>query len=100
MPASTRSSDITSLSHFRAKLRDHLSQRHSTKRPLFVTSNGRTEAVVLAPAQYDELLQRADLAASLHQLDQSQKDIQAGRTMPAKSAIRSIAKAFDLKLRK
>jgi PHD/YefM family antitoxin component YafN of YafNO toxin-antitoxin module len=65
---------------------------------LFVTSNGETEAVVLSPKAYDELMDQAELARSLTLLDRSAQDIKAGRTRPAKSAIRQIASEFKLKL--
>ena len=76
----TRSTDITSFSDFRAHLRDHLDQRKATGRPLFVTTNGETEAVVLSPAAFDELTDQAELARSLGVLDKSMEDIKAGRT--------------------
>lgn len=94
----TRSTDITSFSDFRARLRDHLDQRKTTSRPLFVTSNGETEAVVLSPAAFDELTDQAEMAKSLALLDRSAQDIKAGRTHKAKPAIRKIARELNLKL--
>jgi PHD/YefM family antitoxin component YafN of YafNO toxin-antitoxin module len=94
----TRSTDITSFTEFRAHLRAHLDQRKATSRPLFVTTNGETEAVVLSPSAYDELMDQAELAKSLALLDRSMEDIQAGRTRPAKAALRQIADELKLKL--
>jgi PHD/YefM family antitoxin component YafN of YafNO toxin-antitoxin module len=94
----TRSTDITSFSDFRTRLRDHLDERKATSRPLFVTTNGETEAVVLSPAAFDELMDQAELAKSLSLLDRSMKDKNAGRTRPAKAAIRAIADELRLKL--
>ena len=94
----TRSDDITSLSDFRAHLRDHLDHRKETGRPLFVTANGETEAVVLSPAAFDELMDQAELAKSLALIDRSMEDIKAGRTQPAKTALRQIARKLGLKL--
>ena len=94
----TRSTDITSFTEFRAHLRDHLDQRKATSRPLFVTTNGETEAVVLSPSAYDELMDQAELAKSLALLDRSMEDIQAGRTRPAKVALRQIADELKLNL--
>jgi prevent-host-death family protein len=93
----TRSTDVTSFTNFRARLRDHLDERKSTKRPLFITRNGETEAVVLSPAAFDELVDQAELASSLALLDRSMEDIKAGRTRPAKKAIRQIADELKLK---
>ena len=94
----TRSSDITSFTEFRTHLRDHLDQRKTSRRPLFVTTNGQTEAVVLSPAAFDELVDQAELAKSLTLLDRSMEDVKAGRTKPAKAALRKMAKELQLKL--
>ena len=94
----TRSTDITSFSEFRAHLRDHLNQRKTTSRPLFVTTNGETEAVVLSPAAFDELTEQAELAKSLATLDRSMKDVKASRGQPLKDAVREIARELGLKL--
>ena len=87
----TRSSDITSFTDFRAHLRDHLDERKANNRPLFITNNGQTEAVVISPTAFDELMEQAELAKSLTRLDRSKADIKAGRVRPAKAAIRQIA---------
>jgi PHD/YefM family antitoxin component YafN of YafNO toxin-antitoxin module len=94
----TRSTDITSFTDFRAHLRDHIDERKTTSRPLFVTTNGQTEAVVLSPAAFDELMDQAELAKSLTLLDRSMEDIKAGRTRPAKAALHEIANELNLKL--
>jgi len=94
----TRSTDITSFTDFRARLRDHLDQRKTTGRPLFITTNGETEAVVLSPATYDELMDQVELSKSLEMLDRSEADISAGRIMPAKAALRKIADELNLDL--
>jgi PHD/YefM family antitoxin component YafN of YafNO toxin-antitoxin module len=94
----TRSSDITSFTDFRSRLRDHLKRRKTTGRPLFVTTNGQTEAVVLSPSAFDELMDQAELTRSLELLDRSMDDIKHGRTRPAKAALRQVANELRLKL--
>ena len=94
----TRSTDITSFSDHRQNLRDHLQQVRETGRPLFVTSNGETAAVVLSPEMYDALADKAELAESLALIDRSIEDIREGRTRPAKPALQSIADELGLKL--
>lgn len=94
----TRTGDITSFTDFRTRLRDHLDQSKATGRPLFVTTNGQTEAVVLSPEAFDELMDQAELAKSLVTLDQSMKDIKGGRTRSAKGALRQIAKELNITL--
>jgi len=94
----TRSTDITSFTDFRARLRDHLDRRKASDRPLFITNDGKTEAVVLSPRAFDELTDQAELARSLAALDRSMDDIKAGHTRPAKAAVRQIAGKLKLKL--
>jgi PHD/YefM family antitoxin component YafN of YafNO toxin-antitoxin module len=97
----TRSTDITSLTEFRTHLRTHIDERKANGRPLFLTANGETEAVVLSAAAYDELADQADqaeMAKSLALLDRSMEDIKAGRVKSAKQAIRDIARDFALEL--
>ena len=94
----TRATDITSLSDFRSRLRVHLDRSNASGRPLFVTNNGETEAVVLSPAAFDSLMDQAELSRSLKTLDRSLEDIPAGRTRPAKKALRQIAKELNLKI--
>ena len=93
-----RSEDITSFTEHRAHLRDHLRQVQETGRPLYVTTNGHTDAVVLSPQAYDELADKAELAESLAQLDRSMEDIREGRVQALKPALQKIADELGLKL--
>ncbi len=93
-----RSSDITSFTEHRRKLRDHIRQVRETGRPLYVTTNGETDAVVLSPDAYDALADKAELAESLAMIDRSAEDVSAGRTHPATPALRKIAEELGLKL--
>jgi PHD/YefM family antitoxin component YafN of YafNO toxin-antitoxin module len=94
----SRSTDITSFTEHRRHLRAHLSLVRETGRPLYVTTNGVTDAVVLSPEAYDALADRAELAMSLARLDRSQADIREGRTRPAKAAIERLSKELGLDL--
>ena len=93
-----RSTDITSLTEHRKNLRDHFRQVRETGRPLFITTNGETNAVVLSPEAYDALADKAELAESLAMIDRSMEDIRTGRTQPAKPALKKIADELRLKL--
>lgn len=46
-----------------------------------------------------EMLTEADLTDSVAKLDKAMEDVRAGRTMPAKEALRQVAQEFGLKLR-
>ncbi len=93
-----RSTDITSFSEHRQHLREHLTQVRETGRPLYVTTNGETDAVVLSPEAFDELADKAELAESLATIEQSMKDLRSGRGKPFKEAIHQIAEELGLKL--
>jgi PHD/YefM family antitoxin component YafN of YafNO toxin-antitoxin module len=96
----TRSTDITSFTEHRRRLREHFQRIKETDRPLFVTTNGETDAVVLSPRAYDELADRAALAESLALLERSMEDVRKGRTRPAKQALLDIAKELGLDLKR
>jgi len=93
-----RSTDITSFSTHRQNLREHLTQVRESGRPLYITTNGKTEAVVLSPKAYDELADKAELAESLTMIDRGIDAIRNGRTRPAKPALKKIADELELKL--
>ena len=90
-----RSTDITSFTEYRQHLRDHLRRVRETGRPLFVTTNGETDVVVLSPEAYDQLAEKAELAQSLALIDRSLEDIRAGRTRSARDAQDALRKVAD-----
>lgn len=94
----SRSTDITSFTEHRKHLRDHLRQVRETGRPLYITTNGETDAVLLSPEAYDALADKAELAESLAMIDRSMEDIVGGRTQAAKPALRRIADELGLSL--
>ena len=93
-----RTADITSFTEHRKNLRDHLRRVRESGRPLFITTNGRTDAVLLSPEVFDALADQAELAHGLAALDRSAEDIRGGRTQPARPAIEKIADELGLKL--
>jgi len=90
-----RSTDITSFTEHRKRLREHISQVRETARPLYVTTNGKVDAVVLSPDAYDALADKAELAESLARLERSVEDVRAGRVRPATQALREIARGLS-----
>jgi prevent-host-death family protein len=93
-----RNGDVTSVNNHRDHLAEHLQQVRDTGRPMFITTDGETEAVVLSPTTYDKLAEDAELARSLTMLDRSIDDIKAGRVQDAKQAIDEIAAELGLSL--
>ena len=94
----TESTDITSIRDHREHLREHFEQVQATGRPLYVTKNGHTAAVVLSPEAFDVLTRKAELLESLATIDRSMEDVRAGRGRPMKAALREIAEELGLKL--
>ncbi|MBX3318138.1 MAG: type II toxin-antitoxin system Phd/YefM family antitoxin [Phycisphaeraceae bacterium] len=92
----TRTTDITSVTEHRKNLREHLDRLNKSDRPLYVTTNGQTEAVVLSARAYDELADRADMAETLAMILRSEADLKAGRARDAREAVRSIAKKHKI----
>jgi len=93
-----RSTDITSFTEHRKHLRDHLKRVRETGRPLFITTNGETDAVLLSPEVFDALADKAELAESLAMIERSMEDIAEGRTQAAKPALKKIADDLGLSL--
>jgi len=93
-----KSQDITSVTEHRQHLRDHINQVKETGRPMFVTSGGTAEAVVLSPQAYDALIEEVELARSVISLDESMQDVKAGRTRPMRDALKEMIEEFGGKL--
>jgi len=88
-----RTKDITSITQHRDHLRDHLNQVNATGRPMFITNkSGDTEAVVMSPKTYDNLMEQTELLRSLEMLDKSMAQVKAGKGKDLQKALRDIAK--------
>jgi prevent-host-death family protein len=55
------SSDIRSISEFRSNINSFIEQIHKTRRPLVITQNGKSSAVLMDVQAYDELTERVEL---------------------------------------
>lgn len=55
------SEDIRSLSEFRANIAAFIEQVRTTRRPLVLTQHGRSSAVLLDVAEYERLVERAEV---------------------------------------
>ena len=94
----TRSTDITSFTEHRKHLRDHMQQVRKTGRPLYITTNGQTDAVLLSPAAYDSLAEKAELADSLATLEHGMAEARAGRGIAFKDALLKVASDLGLQI--
>ena len=93
--------DILPLTEHRAHLSENFQRIRETGRPLFVTSNGRTAAVVLSPEAYDvlrALADKAEFAENLLLIRQGMEDFKNGQVHDARESIRQIAKERGIDL--
>jgi antitoxin YefM len=60
------SRDIRPLSEFRANTAAFVRQVQESRRPLVLTQHGRGAAVLLDIAEYEQLLERAELLEDIH----------------------------------
>src|SRR5262245_11342807 len=86
------SRDIQSLSHFKRQTTACVAQLKETGHPLVLTVNGKAALVVQDAAAYQQLREQADRAEMLDFLEESRRDAKAGRTVPAREALRRLAK--------
>ena len=84
--------DIQSLSHFKRKTTEVLARMKETGHPVVLTINGKAELVVQDAAAYQRLLELAERAEMLEFLEESRKDLEAGRTVPAREALEKLAR--------
>lgn len=93
-----RSTDITSFTELRQNLREHLDRVKGTDRPLFITTNGETEAIMLSSRVYDEMLDRLERVELIERLRLAAKESEEGKTIPLDEAFRELAHKYGLKL--
>lgn len=93
-----RYEDITNFTEHRRHLREHLSRVRETGRPLYVTTNGEPEAVVLSVEAHDALVDRAELAETVLMIRRSEADAAAGRVQPACEAVAALAARLGVRV--
>ena len=93
-----RSGDITPFTEYRRHLREHFERVKESGRPLFVTTHGKPDAVVVSAERYDELVKAEALLRSLETIDKSTEDIREGRTRPMREGLDELARDEGLDL--
>jgi prevent-host-death family protein len=92
-----RANDIASASELRTNLRKHIDRLKKSGRPLFVTTNGETDAVVLSADAFEELLAKAELAQHVASVERGLADAEAGRVRDFRRGVREVAARPGLK---
>jgi len=70
------SEDIVPVSDFKAQAADWLKRIAETGHPVVITQNGKAAGVLLSPAQFDALTERAQFRAAI---DEGLADLDASR---------------------
>lgn len=76
MPKIQLDQDIRPLSEFRAKTTAFIQQVRETGRPLVITQNGRSAAVLLDVVEYEKLLEQIEI---LEDVIRAEKEIESGK---------------------
>jgi len=53
--------DVKPLSEFRSKVASYLEHVHNTKRPLLITQNGKSSAVLMDVVEYETIIDKIEL---------------------------------------
>lgn len=90
---------IDSLTNFKRQTAQYLERLHETGEPVVLTVNGKAQVVVQDAAAYQQLVEaaaRADRAETVQAIRAGLTDVKAGRTKPARAAIRALARKFGM----
>ena len=90
---------IDSLTNFKRQTADYLQRLRKSGEPLVLTVNGQAEVVVQDAAAYQALLDlasRADREETLAAIREGLADVEAGRTKPAREALRRLARKYGI----
>ncbi|MFN5945905.1 MAG: type II toxin-antitoxin system Phd/YefM family antitoxin [Phycisphaerae bacterium] len=100
MPKPTRTTDITSFSDIRQNLRTHINRVKKSGRPLFVTTNGKAEVVILSAKEYDDLRADIEFRETKASIERSFADVKARRVKSVDQAFADIRAAAGLTRKK
>ena len=81
--------DLKTLSEFRAHATACIQQVQKTKRPMVITHNGKSAAVLIEVSEYETLLDRIDL---LEEVRAGEAQIDAGKGIPHRKALDTVRK--------
>lgn len=91
MPRLRPTEDIRPLADFRANLASVVRQVRRTKRPVILTQHGRCAAVLVDAAEYEALVERAEL---LEDVRVAEAEIKAGHGVAHRQAKAAVLRAL------
>ena len=90
---------IDSLTNFKRQTSEFVERLRETGEPVVLTVNGKAELVVQDAGAYQKLVEaaaRADRAATIAAIQAGLADVAAGRTRPARTALKALAKKYGI----
>ena len=88
--------DIQPLTTFRNNSVKMIRQLKKTGRPIVLTVNGKTEAIVQSAEAYQRLLDIAAEGSVQEAIRQGREDVAAGRTCPAEEVFNEMRKKYGI----
>lgn len=92
MPNLRVAEDIVPLSLFKAKAADLLKKMSETGAPIVITQNGRAAGVLLSPAEFDRLTERARF---VNAISDGIADVDSDRVVDHQSMVAEITSRYD-----
>ena len=84
--------DIVTLSQFKAKAAELLKKISETGAPIVITQNGRAAGVLLSPAEFDLLTERARFVKAI---SEGIADVESGRLIDHQSMVAELNSRYD-----
>jgi prevent-host-death family protein len=91
MKTMTFSDDIRPLSEFRSKASGFIAQVHKTKRPLVITQNGKSAAVLMDVVEYEKMAEKIEL---FQDIETSLDQIRGGKGISHSDAHRMLKSRY------
>ena len=91
---------IDSLTNFKRQTAEYLQRLHKTGEPVVLTVNGKAQVIVQDAAAYQKLVEaaaKADREETVAAIRAGLADVDAGRTKPARAALKSLAKKYGIR---
>ena len=91
------SEDIVPVSDFKARAADWLLRIVETRQPLIITQNGKAAGVLLSPAEFDRLMERARFVSAV---EEGLADADAGRVHSHKDVVAALKERERMRARR
>jgi prevent-host-death family protein len=90
------SRDVLSLTDFKRRSAELLRRMKRSRRPMFLTVNGKAELVVQDAASYQKLLEIIDRLEAIEGIRRGLEDFKAGRVIPAEEVFAELEAKYGL----